>query len=71
MGSLNVESSPAGAQVFIDGSFKGKAPLALKVPLGGHEVRLSMPAYYEWEARVQVEKQAGQPLKVELMPMDK
>ncbi|HVN72377.1 MAG TPA: serine/threonine-protein kinase [Desulfomonilia bacterium] len=71
MGSLMVESTPQGAQLFVDGGFKGKTPLSLKVPLGGHEVRLSMPAYYEWEAQVQVDKQSNQPLKVELVPVDK
>ncbi len=71
MGSLKVESLPAGAQVYIDGTFKGKSPLAMELPIGGHEVRMIMPDYYEWEAQVQVEKQQGPPLKVELVPVDK
>jgi hypothetical protein len=30
-----------------------------------------MPEYYEWEARVQVEKKPGPPLKIDLVPVDK
>jgi eukaryotic-like serine/threonine-protein kinase len=71
MGAFKVESAPAGAQVFIDGTFKGKSPLSIDIPVGGHEVRLSMPDYYEWEARVQVEKKQAEPLKIELVPVEK
>jgi serine/threonine-protein kinase len=71
MGAFKVESLPAGAHVYIDGTFKGKSPLAIELPIGGHEVRMIMPEYYEWEAQVQVEKQQGPPLKVDLVPVEK
>jgi serine/threonine-protein kinase len=71
MGAFKVESLPTGAQVYIDGAFKGKSPLAMELPIGGHEVRMIMPDYYEWEAQVQVEKQQGPPLKIELVPVEK
>jgi serine/threonine-protein kinase len=70
MGSLRVSSDPAGAQVYVDGSLKGTAPTTVELPVGGHEVRLSMPGHYEWEARVQVDKEGGEPLTVELMPVE-
>ena len=70
MGALQVESTPEGAQVFVDGDFKGKSPLTVEVPVGGHEIRLSMPEYYEWEAQVQVLKEAGEPLRIELVPVE-
>ncbi len=66
--SLNVESIPVGAQIFIDGSFKGKTPLKLDVPLGKHEVRLSLPEYYEWEAQITLEEKGEIPLSVRLVP---
>ena len=65
--SLQVESIPEGAQVFIDSSFKGKTPLELDLPLGKHEVRLSLPNYYEWEAQLQLDKEGQQPLFVRLI----
>ncbi|MCK7510870.1 MAG: PEGA domain-containing protein [Desulfobacterales bacterium] len=63
-------SVPAGAQVYVDGTLKGTSPLSVEVPVGGHEVRLSMPDYYEWEAQVRVEKKTGEPLKVEMVPAE-
>ena len=69
--AFKVQSLPAGALVYIDGTFKGKSPLAIELPIGGHEVRMIMPEYYEWEAQVQVEKQQGPPLKVDLVPVEK
>ena len=66
--SLNVESVPVGAQIYIDGSLKGKTPLKLDVPLGKHEVRLSLPEYYEWEAQIALEEKGEIPLSVRLVP---
>ena len=66
--SLNVESVPIGAQIFIDGSFKGKTPLKLDIPMGKHEVRLSLPEYYEWEAQIALEEKGEIPLSVRLVP---
>ena len=70
MGMLQVESTPEGAQVYVDGELRGAAPLAVELPVGGHELRLSMPGHYEWEARVQVAGEAGEPLRVELVPVE-
>ena len=67
---LKVESVPAGAQVFLDGSFKGKSPLNFDLPLGKYEVRLSMPNYYEWEAQLQLREEGETPLLVRLVPIN-
>ena len=69
-GALKVESIPTGAQVFIDGSFQGKTPLTLELPLGKYEVRLSLPHYYEWEAQLQLNEEGETPLFCRLVPMD-
>ncbi|MCK4783120.1 MAG: serine/threonine protein kinase, partial [Desulfobacteraceae bacterium] len=37
---LKVGSSPIGAQVFMDDSFKGKTPLELELPFGKYEIRV-------------------------------
>lgn len=39
-GTLELTSMPAGAEVFIDGESRGTTPLALKLPIGAHEVEL-------------------------------
>ena len=69
-GLLAVNSTPAGAQVFVNNEFKGKAPLELNLPLGKHDIRLSLPDYYEWEAQVQLEDEGKTPLSVRLIAID-
>lgn len=66
---LKVQSAPAGAQVYIDGVFKGKSPLNLKLPLGKYEVRMSLPDHYEWEAQLQLREAGETPLFARLIPM--
>jgi serine/threonine protein kinase len=67
---LSVESSPEGAQVYVDGTLKGMAPARLELSAGKHEVRLSLPHYYEWEAQVELKEEAATPLQVKLIPMN-
>jgi eukaryotic-like serine/threonine-protein kinase len=67
---LNVESEPAGAQVFIDGKSEGATPLRIPLSLGEHEVRVSMPGYLDWDAQVNLDKKGEQPLKVRLEPQE-
>jgi eukaryotic-like serine/threonine-protein kinase len=66
---LKVNSTPLGAQVFIDDEFKGKTPFKIKIPMGKHEVRLSLHDYYEWEAQLQLDEKGEIPLDVNLEPM--
>ena len=68
---LKVDSVPTGAQIFIDGSLKGKAPMKIELPFGKYEVRLSLPDYFEWKARLQLNKKGETPLFVRLIPIDK
>ena len=66
--SLKIESSPLGAQVFVDGLFRGQTPLQLWLPTGKHEVRLALPDHYDWEAQVRLKEEGETPLLVRLMP---
>lgn len=67
---LKVDSSPTGAQVFIDGMFKGNTPLRMEIPVGKHEVRLTAPDYYNWEAQVKLKADVETPLNVRLISVD-
>ncbi|MBS3906780.1 MAG: serine/threonine protein kinase [Syntrophaceae bacterium] len=69
LGSLKVESQPLGAQVFVDGAFKGKTPLTLGLSVGKHEVRLTLPEHHDWEAQVQLKEEGETPLLVRLIPI--
>lgn len=68
LGVLNVESTPQGAQVFIDGTFRGNSPVRSELAEGKHEVRLTLAGHQEWEAQVQLEAESETPLAVRLMP---
>lgn len=71
LAGLDIESSPAGAQVFIDGALKGMSPAHLELASGNHEIRLSHPDYFEWEAQVELKEQARTPLSIKLIPLDR
>jgi serine/threonine protein kinase len=66
---LKVESVPVGAQVFLDGILQGKSPLKLAVPLGKHQVRVSLASYHAWEAQVELKDEGETPLFVRLVPV--
>jgi serine/threonine protein kinase len=66
---LKVESAPDGAQVFVDGTFIGKAPIRTGLPVGKHEVRLTLPDYNDWEAQVQLREGIDTPLLIRLIPL--
>ncbi|MDT8273699.1 MAG: serine/threonine-protein kinase [Desulfomonilia bacterium] len=68
--TLKVDSSPIGAQVYIDSAFVGKTPLAVEVPVGKREVRLSLPDFYEWEAQLELNEPEEVPLAVRLVPVE-
>jgi serine/threonine-protein kinase len=68
-GFLKVDSNPLGAQVFVDGGFRGPTPLQLELSQGKHEVRLTLPHYLDWEAQVEIQE-GETPLLVKLRPME-
>jgi hypothetical protein len=68
--TLSVDSAPSGAQVFLDGDFKGKTPLQLRLGLGKYEVRVSRADYYDWQAQLQLTEAGETPLFVRLVAMD-
>lgn len=66
---LKVESMPEGARVFVDGEFKGAAPLRAAFPVGKREVRVTLPDYHEWEAQVELKEGEEMPLRIRLIPI--
>jgi hypothetical protein len=44
-GILDVSTSVESAQVFIDGGYKGTAPLSVLLPVGRHRMRVDKPGY--------------------------
>jgi|SRR5215467_5099975 len=52
--SVAISSSPAGAEIDLDGSFVGNTPETLKVPSGDHLVVLRKRGYRIWERRLRI-----------------
>jgi peroxiredoxin len=67
---VKVDTVPVGAQVFVEGSFKGKTPLKLDLLLGKYEFRISLHDYYEWEAQLELDQEGEIPLFVRLIAVE-
>lgn len=64
--SLKMSSDPQGANVYIDGVFKGKTPLDVQMPTGKYEVRYSLEGYLAWEAQLDLDTPGDIPLNITL-----
>lgn len=61
-----VASSPAGADVILNGSYMGRTPFTLQVTLDSHELQLELAGYESWRRRVKI--QPGMTIEVNLVP---
>jgi hypothetical protein len=52
--AVHVDSTPSGAQVFIDSSLAGRTPAIINVQPGTHSIQVVMPGYADWVTRVDV-----------------
>lgn len=66
---ISVKTNPVGAQVYVNGEFQGSTPLQIRLPLGKHAVRLTLPDYHEWEAQIHLTEEGETPLLVRLIPI--
>jgi hypothetical protein len=48
VGSIDLISTPAGAEVYVDGAFIGNAPATLHLSVGKHTVKVSQSGYKDW-----------------------
>jgi serine/threonine protein kinase len=64
-------STEMGAQIFVDGVFKGTVPLAapLAVPAGTHRVELKKPGFQSWTSAVIVPENETVRLAISLVPV--
>lgn len=54
-GQINVGSSPAGANIYLDNAYRGLTPLTLaNIPQGSHTIILKMNGYQDWISTVNV-----------------
>jgi hypothetical protein len=57
-GLVEIQSNPAGASVFVDGTFMANTPATLHLNPGQHSVRVALDGYKEWTQELAV--QAGE-----------
>src|SRR4029077_15014545 len=63
---LQLESTPPGADIAIDGSFVGNAPSDLQVTEGEHTVSVKKAGFKDWERKVKVSGGSSIRLSAEL-----
>jgi hypothetical protein len=54
LGTASFESDPTGAEVYVDDSFVGKAPVTLNLVLGQHSLRMFAKDYKNWSQQIMV-----------------
>ncbi len=67
---LEVNSTPNGAKVILDGKAIGFAPVTLAIDPGYHSITLSLDGYKEWKGIVYVEFGKEKILNVNLLPLN-
>jgi hypothetical protein len=55
-GEVHIGSSPANADVYVDGKFIGNAPATLSLSIGPHRIAVKMEGYKDWERTLEVMK---------------
>jgi hypothetical protein len=55
-GSVAVSSSPAGADVYLDGEFVGSCPAALKLSQGKHNITVKLAGFKDWTRDITIQE---------------
>ena len=67
--TLEISSSPSGAQIYIDGILSGITPYVVnKISAGEHILKLSKDLYEDWNENIQVESDRSNKIHVILIP---
>ncbi|WP_457631144.1 PEGA domain-containing protein [Oceanithermus sp.] len=62
-GTLEVYSTPSGAEVYVDGAYRGLTPLVLSIDAGSHDVEVRLDGYGVYQTTVNVP--AGRSVRVD------
>jgi len=60
---LKVESTPPGAEVYVDGERRGTAPGRFEISPGSYHIRMVLPGHADYSTRVQLTAASEYPLK--------
>jgi len=65
---LQMESSPPGADIEVDGNFMGNTPSDVQVPEGDHDIIVKKSGFKDWERKLKVSAGSNVHLSAELEP---
>jgi len=52
--AVSFNANPANAEVYVDGEFRGTAPVTLQLPAGTHEVEFKLAGFTTWSRELTV-----------------
>jgi hypothetical protein len=70
IGTIDVRSTPDGAEVYVDGAFIGNAPATLKLVPGQHTIRVAQSGFKEWSREIAVQAGSEAHLSASLDKLD-
>ncbi|AKI98243.1 hypothetical protein IX53_03920 [Kosmotoga pacifica] len=65
--TLNIDSDPSGAGVYIDGTFKGYTPLTIKLPAGVHKLEVEKKDYERYSETLNITGQTNKFVKLRFL----
>jgi len=66
--AIAIETLPAGAHIFVDGTFAGNSPITIEVEHGSRHVLAQMPGYDDWPLHIVVDEQSPRQYFLHLIP---
>ena len=70
IGTVEVRSTPDGAEVYVDGAFIGNAPATLKLAAGQHTIRVTQSGFKDWSREITVQAGSEAHLSASLEKLD-
>jgi len=52
--NVTIESTPAGADIEVDGNFVGSTPSVIQVPIGAHQFTIKKKGFSDWTRKMNV-----------------
>jgi len=68
LASIAIETLPAGAHIFVDGTFVGHSPITLELEHGSRLILAQMPGYYDWPLHIIVDEHSPPQYFLHLSP---
>ncbi|MBT8357963.1 MAG: PEGA domain-containing protein, partial [Deltaproteobacteria bacterium] len=67
-GQIHFTTNPRRAKISIDGTYRGEAPLSVRVPAGVHQIKIRLRGYEPFHRKVHVRPWGDQYVQADLVP---